>query len=209
MARLDQVEADQDRLEAVPLVAGAALVERVPLAGDPAVAEEGQSPSGQLFGWARPVGHEAGEALSGEDGDDAVDGIEPRPQAPDHLVVLGGGSSGCEDTVPRAKKADLAQQVVQGGQRRQVVLEEGRVIRTRPARIALFDLPHDGTREAAAWRQLQPIGRQPQHQPNRRGHHSGGLADKEVGGVEVEAIVPALRPGTGLVMVRGSGSAIT
>ena len=97
---LHEVEANQDRLEAVELLAGATLVERLSLAGDPSIAEQGEHSSGQLFGSACPIDCKDGEALSCEDGDEAVVRAEPRPQAPDYLEVLGGRSSGSEDPVP-------------------------------------------------------------------------------------------------------------
>ena len=76
----------------------------------------GFAPSGELLGPTGTGGRETGETLADEDRRDAVVGAEPRPQAPDQLHIVAGGSGWSEGALAQSKQANITQQVVQGAQ---------------------------------------------------------------------------------------------
>ncbi len=91
---------------------------------------------------------------------------------------------------------------MQGGQRWQIFLERGWAIRQGRARMLLLDLAYEGAWPATGRCQLHALGGQPDQQPNRCRHYTGGLLDKKVGSGQVKAGVPASGPSTQVAAFR-------
>ena len=80
----------------------------------------------------------------------------PAAQPAHHLERVAGDAGAVEHTLGQAQQADMAQQLMQRGQWRQVVFDLGGSIQRVPVRSLLLDLPHQHPGQPAAGGELTP-----------------------------------------------------
>jgi hypothetical protein len=101
---------------------------------------------------------------------------------------------GVDDAVAQSQQADAAQQVMQRGQRRQVVFELRRPIQQMPVRSLLLHLADDRAGQPATRGQSYAAVGQVEHQPDAFRHRSHRLPDQQVRGRLVEVGQPIAHP---------------
>jgi hypothetical protein len=142
----------------------------------PAVAQRGKYLGGELRDLHRSAGFEQGDGALGDHGRELLR-REPGAKAAYGLDLVAGGLGGAQDTVGQADQPDVAQQVVEHGQRLQVFLDRGGPFQRVPARSLFLHGSDHRARQSAAGSEPDAAGEQVEQQPDAAGDDADRIAN--------------------------------
>jgi hypothetical protein len=119
---------------------------------------------------------------------------EPGTQPADGLDLVAGGLRRAEHAARQPQQADVAEDVVQRGQREQVLLDRRGAPQRIPVRALLLDGAHHHARQPPARGQLDAVGQQAEQQPDALRDLAHRVPHPPVGRLLVERAQPVADP---------------